>query len=183
MVLKEWTEHLKNISINIGGEFKITHRPSIGDNCEYFLAQITIRHNRNDVIIEQLFTQIDYENFFAGKINLTCEFEHSFDFHLFFYERKLLEKLFNGKRLKTGDELFDSKFTIRTNEKELAKQIFCSKKLQNQILSNRMLILNISSKNHVIKILMKDLEEKLYDETEYLKMLESIKFIINTIIK
>ena len=183
MILKEWTEHLKSISLNIGGELKITKRPSLGENYEYFLAQITIRHNKNDVIIEQLFTKLDYENFGAGKIIFSYEFENSFDFLLYIYEREFFEKLFNRKRVKTEDALFDSRFTIKANKEELAKKIFHNKELQNQFLSNCLLILNISSKNHVVKIRMKDLEEKLYNEIEYLKMLDSVRFIIDTIIK
>jgi hypothetical protein len=181
MIREEWTEHLEKISNKISGKFKITHRPSIGEDCEYFLSQISINHNKSEIVIEQLFTQLDYENFAAGKIIFTYEFENTFDFHLYIYEREFLEKLFNRKRVETGDTLFDSKFTIKSNDKELAKKIFCNKELQNQFLSNRLLILNISSKNHVITILMKDLEYKLFNETEYLSVLESIRFIINTI--
>ena len=181
MTRKEWTNHLERISDNIGGTFKITHSPSIGSDLEYFIAQISVKLKDRDMIFEQLFIQYDYENFVAEKICITYEFENSFDFHLSIYEREFLEKLFNRNRIETGHSTFDSKFTIKSNDKDLAKKIFCNIDLQNQFLSNRLLIFNISSKKHLTTISMKDLEKKLYDKTEYLSMLRSIQFVTNTI--
>lgn len=183
MLKKEWTSHLEFISKEISGKLKIIHRPSFGASVEYFPAQLSFGYKGNDIIIEQLFTQRDYENFEVGSIYLTYEFENRFDFYLYLYERAFLDKLFNRKRIKTGFATFDNMFSLKSNDEKLARKIFSNMDLLNQFLSNRSLIINISSKNRLTIIKMKDLEAKLYSKTEYLGLLKNIKFIIDSIIE
>ncbi len=175
----DWKNHIYSISERLNEEFKIIKRPALGDDCEYLNSECSIKYKRGLIKIEQMFTKVDYENGGPGKLCVKFDFENRFDFQLSINERDFFDKLFGVRRIKIDDSNFDKRFTIQSNDERIAKKIFKSDDTKDLFKRNRLVILNISSKNRLTKIELKNLSNRIYSIKEYEAYLSHMKLIID----
>ena len=180
MKYKSWTEHISSVEKKIDEEFKIIKRPLGGSCFDYMLSQCKLDYKSRQIIIEQVFTKSDYENGTPGSIQFIYEYKNRNDFQLSISERDFFDKLFSNKRFTVKNPVFDKKFTIQSNDHITASKIFADEAIQSIFLNNRFIILNISSKESLTKIVLKNISNKLYDFKEYELMLNTLKLIIDS---
>lgn len=181
MKYSDWEKHISHISKELEGQLKIVKRPSKGARFEYLNSNISIYYKNEIILIEQLFIKGDYENGEPEKLNLLYKFDNRFDFFLSINQRDILDKVFGWNRLTLADSEFDKKFTIQSNDRQLAQKMFENVELKSLLLKDKSLILNIKTKNHLTEIQFKNMTHKIYFLEEYLIYLRSIKSIIDSI--
>ncbi len=177
----DWEKHVTSISKELGGQLNILKRPSGGAFQEYLISNISINYKNEIISIEQLFIKGDYENGVPKKLNLYYKFDNQFDFFLSINQRDLFDKILGWNRIRLEDSEFDKKFTIQSNDRQLAQKIFNNADLRNLLLSDKSLILNITTKNHQTEIQIKNMVHKFYSLEEYLIYIKSLKSIIDKI--
>lgn len=77
------------------------------------------------------------------KFNVELDLNRSFEFNLSWedYTEKVM-KIFGKQDIDVGDERFDEKYLIQSNETELFKRFFKSRKLKESILKNNIYIVS-----------------------------------------
>lgn len=103
--------------------------------------------------------------------------------HVSLNECDFFDKLFSGRRLKTGNEKFDRKFAINTSNKGIALNLFGDIRVQNLFLNNRLLVFNASTNKRKTTIKLKYMEYRLYSIKEMAQALDEFKNILDKILK
>ena len=181
MKYSDWEKNISYISKELEGQLKIVKSPSMGARLEYLNSNISIYYRNDTISIEQLFIKGDYENGEPEKLNLFYKFDNRSDFFLSINQRDIFDKIFGWNRIRLADFEFDKKFTIQSNDRQLAQKLFDNIELKNLLLRDKSLILNIKTKNHQTEIQFKNMTHKIYSMEEYLIYLKSIKSIIDNI--
>jgi hypothetical protein len=167
-----WHDRLLTFSNKINGRLNITKNPSVGYGGDYLTAQIGIDKisiTQNVVKLNTLIhpSFMEFENKFKSNKKL----------YLSISERDFLDKLFSGQ-IKTGNKVFDKKYTIKSSNKALAYKMFSDEKVQKYFLSNRLIVFNVQTTKGETIVKLKFMETKLYNIEEMQNALSFFRYVI-----
>jgi len=178
---KIWKETMQDWAEKKDASFHFAKTPSMGDNSDFFTIEIKITEDIYGLIniSQSSFGGIDNINISFLKFETKTPININYDLSI--YPKGFFERIFRLAKIKTGNKIFDNKFGIYTTDKKLATYFFSNKEIQNIFLKNQFLIFNIQKDKSLITF--KNMETKLYNESELQKMLNNFIFILDLLEK
>lgn len=173
-----WKKHLTEFSKIVNGAFHIEKRPVFGDNYELYYSEIIT----NRIVIFQSL-ETDNSSSKPSALSLLFTFTNRANDNLSVYERDFFDKLFSGRRIKTGNQDFDKRFTINASNKEIAKDLFSDLRVQNLFFNNRLIVFNISTNKGETTIKLKYMASRLYSIEEMTQAFDEFKYILDKVLK
>ena len=183
ITLNDWKKHLLDFANHANGKMTIEKMPVYGDNYELYSSTINISYENNYVNILQTATKVDYVNCGVSSLTLQFLYKNKSTLQVTLNERDFFDKLFSGRRIKTGNQDFDRKFTINASNKEIAKDLFSDVRVQYLFFNNRLIVFNTSTNKGETTIKLKYMESRLYSIEEMTQAYDEFKNILDKILK
>ncbi|WP_461641627.1 hypothetical protein [Labilibaculum euxinus] len=177
----------ENFSEKINGKLNTQKKSEIdsGGTLKYLTISIEKEIENSKIKINQtfsyLFSQPEEINVQTG-LSLTIEKPVRANFYLHFWQRELFDKIFSLNKINSGNPDFDKRFSVKSNNPNLIKTIFNNQEIQNLFLTSRFLVFNVTSKDRIIKIKLKNMDLKKYEDEEIEKYYQTL-LNLNKIIK
>ncbi len=152
---------------------------------DYLSAEIVVKHFKVGTQLQIIQSATRYNDEVSIAL-LSFEYSYSNKHNLFLSVnlRDFFDKLFLGKRILSGNTIFDKKYMINSSNKSLALNLFCDTKVQEMVANNPCLVFNISTADNMTKVMMKYTEkDKLYSEEELRKLYDDFGYVLSSIKK
>jgi len=179
-----WKNSLLSFSNEINGLLEFKKNPSIGYGADFITGVISCEYSefKNKIFMSQNVISGNNE---AGLSFLIFEdqFENKNKLHLGISQRDFFDKIFFVKPIKTGNNLFNKKFSVNSSDKAVALNIFSDSKVQDIFLGNSLLVFNILTKAGIKEVKMKHMGKKLYSCVEMQKALDDFRYILSKMFK
>jgi hypothetical protein len=177
----DWKNSMTQWAENISASFKLGKNDTLGFRLDYYTFVIKYETDSHDtIIVSQTATGTEID---VGLSYLKIEFYNSglVNFNLSLYQKGFFERILNSNKIKSGNNIFDTKFGIYCSEKKIATKIFSNTQVQSIFLDNIFLTFNIQRKKSVVTL--RSMEIKIYEEMELQELLNNFILILSLIRK
>lgn len=177
-----WKKFCARIDFNIN-LYRKSDIENGGATKTLFIEAIDKRENYK---LFQTFHQRDsWFEFIDGPNKLNCTYESSVsrDIELSIWKKDFFERVFKSNKIYSGNSKFDSTFSGYSNDREFMNNIFQDNEIQNTLLKERLLILNVTTENKILRISLKNMYNTYYTIEELEYNYKIFKSIVERILK
>jgi hypothetical protein len=141
--------------------------------------------NRNYQMYQTFSHKDSWLGFIEAPHKLICHYESPItkDINMSVWEKSLTDQVSRKNKINSGNSLFDKTFSGSCNDTVFMNRIFQDQEIQNILLNDKLLLLNVVTENKIIKISLKNLNEKYYTVEELEENYKIFKYIVDRIIK
>lgn len=144
-----------------------------------------IDRTKNYKIFQTFYQADSWLEYIEAPCKLNCIYESQVgqDIELSIWGKDFMERIFRRNRIESGNSEFDSTFSGYSNDKEFMNKVFKDFEIQNILLRERMLLLNVTTENKIIRISLKNMYETYYSLEELKENFKIFKLIVERIMK
>jgi hypothetical protein len=177
-----WGKFCSHIDFNIN----IYRQSEIVDGGASKILFIEAVDKKGNYKISQSFYQADSWTEFVGRpFKLNCIYESPItrDIELSIWGKDFFERIFKSDKIDSGNIEFDRTFSGFSNDKLFMNRVFQDFEIQNILLQERLLVLNVTTENKILKISLKNMNGIYYTVEKLEDNFKTFKHIVEQILK
>jgi len=160
-VLDNWAQFCSKNNLTL--EISRKSETSSGGALQYLYFE-AINDSKTITILQSFFQADSWLEFVERphKLNFLFESRSIKDIQLSIWEKDFFERLFKRNKIISGNLEFDSTFSGSCNDMNFMNELFEDIEIQDSLLTNRLLLLNLTTKRDSLRISLKNMQEKYY---------------------